>query len=69
MFSTVIKKLHDLNPENITRQSLAFTKLKLKNNKTLLKMVFGKWLKGIEVIEDVNQVLNDLQKSKKLSDF
>lgn len=67
--STVIKKLHDLKPENITRQSLAFIKLKLKNNKTLLKMVFGKWLKGIEVIEDVNQVLNDLQKSKKLSDF
>jgi hypothetical protein len=69
LFSTVIKKLHDLKPENITRQSLAFTKLKLKNNKTLLKIVFGKWLKGIEVIEDVNQVLNDLQKSKKLSDF
>lgn len=69
LFSTVIKKLHDLKPENITRQSLAFTKLKLKNNKTLLNMVFGKWLKGIEVIEDVNQVLNDLQKSKKLSDF
>ena len=67
--STVIKKLHDLKSENITRQSLAFIKLKLKNNKTLLKMVFGKWLKGIEVIEDVNQVLNDLQKSKKLSDF
>lgn len=69
LFSTVIKKLHDLKPENITRQSLAFTKLKLKNNKTLLKIVFGKWLKGIEVIEDVNQVLNELQKSKKLSDF
>ena len=32
-------------------------------------MVFGKWLKGVEVIDDVNEVLNDLQKSKKLTDF